>query len=156
MSPTLKSILDELEESFDKQIDPEQVREDYDAPDDREYSVNITAKQWRAFSSGMNEHIIPEAIERAQRDERHVAAIEHLRRALELADADQPASYRIGAMEQYIKHALVALDAQLRVVLYDNGKHHEVDHARYGLQDGEGVLVLVKGAQILLPPIVST
>ncbi|HEY0684707.1 MAG TPA: hypothetical protein VGD45_20390 [Steroidobacter sp.] len=112
MSPTQKAILEELEASFDKQIDPEQVREDYDAPDDREYSVNITAKQWRAFSSAMNEHIIPEAIERAQRDERHVSAIKHLRRALELAGADQPASYRVGAMEENIKYALVALDAQ--------------------------------------------
>lgn len=112
MSPKLKAILEELEDSFDKQISPEQVQEDYDALDDREYSVNITAKQWREFCRAANEHIIPEAIERAQRDERHESAIKHLRRALEAASAGHPASYRIGAMEQNIKYALVALDAQ--------------------------------------------
>lgn len=112
MSPNLKAILEELEDSFDKQISPEQVREDYDALDDREYCVNITAKQWREFCRAANEHIIPEAIERAAHDERHVSAIKHLRRALDAASSDQPASYRVGAMEQNIKYALVALDAQ--------------------------------------------
>lgn len=116
MSPTQKAILEELEESFDKQISPEQVLEDYDAPDDREYSVNITAKQWSAFSRAMSEHIIPEAIERTQRDERHVSAIKHLRRALEFAGAAQPPAYRIGAMERNIKYALVALDAQTIII----------------------------------------
>jgi hypothetical protein len=43
-------ILDELEGAFDKEIYPEQLKEDFDAPDDREYSVTITAKQWRALS----------------------------------------------------------------------------------------------------------
>lgn len=108
MSPQLKAILEELEDSFDKQIEPEQLREDYDAPDDREYCVNITAKQWRTFCRAANENIIPQAIERAE----HREAIKHLRRALEAAGTSEPASYRIGAMEQNIKYALVALDTQ--------------------------------------------
>jgi hypothetical protein len=105
MSPQLKAILDELEESFDKQIDPEQVREDYDAPDDREYSVNITAKQWRAFSRAMNENIIPQAIKRAERRD----ALKHLRDALAMANSDQSHAYRVGYMEACIKGALVEL-----------------------------------------------
>lgn len=47
------TILDELEGCFDKEIEPEQVKEDYDAPDDREYTVTITAKQWRAISRAL-------------------------------------------------------------------------------------------------------
>lgn len=46
-------ILDELEGSFDEQTYSEKAREDYDAPDDREYSVNITAKQLRAISTAL-------------------------------------------------------------------------------------------------------
>lgn len=67
----MRAILDELEDSFDKQIYPEQLREDFNAPDDREYSVNITAKQWRAFGRALSENIIPEAIERAEQAERN-------------------------------------------------------------------------------------
>lgn len=50
-APDLLAILDELEGSFDEQTYQEKAREDFDAPDDREYSVNITAKQLRAISS---------------------------------------------------------------------------------------------------------
>lgn len=46
-------ILDELEDSFDQQTYTEKSREDFDAPDDREYSVNITAKQLRAISAAL-------------------------------------------------------------------------------------------------------
>lgn len=47
-------ILDELEGCFDKEIYPEQVKEEFDALDDREYCVNITAKQWRAVSRALS------------------------------------------------------------------------------------------------------
>lgn len=43
-------ILDILEDRFDKEIYEEQKKEDFDAPDDREYSVTITAKQMRMIS----------------------------------------------------------------------------------------------------------
>lgn len=46
----LLAIVEELEEAFDKDIYPEQKKEDFDAPDDREYSVTVTAKQWRALT----------------------------------------------------------------------------------------------------------
>lgn len=37
------------------------------------------------------------------------AAIEHLRKALEMADSDNDPSYRVGAMEQRVKFALAEL-----------------------------------------------
>jgi hypothetical protein len=49
----MHAILDELEATFDKEIYPEQVKEDFDAPDDREYTVTITAKQWRALGRAL-------------------------------------------------------------------------------------------------------
>lgn len=52
-APDMHKILEELEGAFDREIEPEQRREDYDAPDDREYSVTITAKQWRALSRAL-------------------------------------------------------------------------------------------------------
>lgn len=52
-TPDMRAILEELEDAFDKEIYPEQVKEDFDAPDDREYSVTITAKQWRAISRAL-------------------------------------------------------------------------------------------------------
>jgi hypothetical protein len=53
-APDMYTILDELEEAFDKEIYPEQVKEDFDALDEREYSVTITAKQWRAISRALS------------------------------------------------------------------------------------------------------
>lgn len=52
----MKAVLDDLEESFDKEIYPEQVKEDFDAPDDREYSVTISAKQWRALGRAIGRY----------------------------------------------------------------------------------------------------
>lgn len=49
-APELLAMLEELEGSFDEQTYQEKAREDFDAPDDREYCVNITAKQLRAIS----------------------------------------------------------------------------------------------------------
>lgn len=49
-APDMYEVLDELEGSFDEQTYAEKSREDFDAPDDREYCVNITAKQLRAIS----------------------------------------------------------------------------------------------------------
>ena len=49
----LFAVLDELETSFDRQTLQEKKDDDYDAPDDREYSVNITAKQLRAISAAI-------------------------------------------------------------------------------------------------------
>jgi hypothetical protein len=53
-APDMKAVLDDLEDSFDKEIYPEQKREDFDALDDREYTVTITAKQWRALSRALS------------------------------------------------------------------------------------------------------
>lgn len=50
-APRLLSILSELDGSFEQQVYQERAREDFDAPDDREYCVNITAKQLRAISA---------------------------------------------------------------------------------------------------------
>ena len=47
-------LLSELEGTFDEQTYAEKVREDFDAPDDREYEVNVTAKQLRAISKILN------------------------------------------------------------------------------------------------------
>lgn len=47
-------ILDQLEGRFDEEIYPEQLKEDFNAPDDREYSVTITAKQWREVSKALS------------------------------------------------------------------------------------------------------
>lgn len=48
-SPEMLAVLDELEDAFDQQIYPQQKTQDFDASDDHEYTVNITAKQWRAI-----------------------------------------------------------------------------------------------------------
>jgi hypothetical protein len=53
-SPEMWAVLDELEGAFDKEIYPEQCKEDFDAPDDREYTVTITAKQWRALGRALS------------------------------------------------------------------------------------------------------
>lgn len=45
--------LSDIEGAFDKQINPEQVRDNFDAPDDCEYAVTITAKQWRLFGQAV-------------------------------------------------------------------------------------------------------
>lgn len=52
-APDMHAILDELEGAFDKEIYPEQKTEDFDALDDREYTVTITAKQWRALGRAL-------------------------------------------------------------------------------------------------------
>lgn len=43
-------VFRDLVKEFDPQIYPEQAKEDFDAPDDREYNVNITAGLWRKLS----------------------------------------------------------------------------------------------------------
>jgi hypothetical protein len=53
-APDMWAVLDELEGAFDKDIFPEQSKDDFDAPDDREYSVTITAKQWRAIGRALS------------------------------------------------------------------------------------------------------
>lgn len=59
--------------------------------------------------------------------------------------------------KEELTDALTPFTEELRVLIYDAAtrKHYEVDNARYGLSDGEGVLVLVKGAQVLFPPVVT-
>lgn len=52
-SPEMHAILDELEDTFDKQTYDEKVRMD-DVPDDYEYCVNITSKQLRAISAALS------------------------------------------------------------------------------------------------------
>lgn len=51
---SMLAILEELENTFDEQTYIEKARENFDAPDDREYSVNITAKQLRAISAALS------------------------------------------------------------------------------------------------------
>jgi hypothetical protein len=41
--------LSDIEGILDKQIYPAQLRDNFDAPDDCEYAVTITAGQWRQF-----------------------------------------------------------------------------------------------------------
>lgn len=53
-APDMHAVLDELEDCFDREIYPEQAKEDFDAPDDREYTVTITAKQWHALGRVLN------------------------------------------------------------------------------------------------------
>lgn len=53
-APELEEVLDELEGAFGEQTYAERSREELDAPDDREYSVNITAKQLRAISRALS------------------------------------------------------------------------------------------------------
>lgn len=53
-APDMYAILDELEGCFDEEIYPEQVKEGFDALPEREYSVTITAKQWRAISQTLS------------------------------------------------------------------------------------------------------
>jgi hypothetical protein len=49
------AALSEIEGALDKQIYPEQVRDNFDAPDDCEYAVTITAKQWRTFGQAVTQ-----------------------------------------------------------------------------------------------------
>jgi siroheme synthase (precorrin-2 oxidase/ferrochelatase) len=53
-APDMEAVLDELEGAFDEQTYAERSREELDAPDDREYTVTITAKQWRAINRVLN------------------------------------------------------------------------------------------------------
>ena len=53
-SPDMYAILEELEDSFDQQTFEEKLSEDNDVPDDREYSVSISARQLRAISAAIN------------------------------------------------------------------------------------------------------
>lgn len=52
-APELLAILDELDGTFEQQVYQERSHEDFDASDDREYSVNITAKQLRVLSAAL-------------------------------------------------------------------------------------------------------
>lgn len=52
-APEMLAALDEIEDCFDKQIYPQQVREGFGAPDDSVYAVTITAKQWRMISRAL-------------------------------------------------------------------------------------------------------
>lgn len=60
-APDMKAILDELEESFERQIYPDQERHDYeiDPPDDREYTVNLTFKQLVALNRAVSKAECP-------------------------------------------------------------------------------------------------
>lgn len=62
--PTIKEsawdVLDAIEESFDSQIYPQQKASDFDAPDDAEYTVNITAGMWRRISRLLSSHQHPD------------------------------------------------------------------------------------------------
>ena len=49
----LEKIFGEFEERLDEQIYPEQVKDDFDAPDDRIYELTITAGLWRRFGKAM-------------------------------------------------------------------------------------------------------
>lgn len=54
MAPDMRAVLDDLEEAFDRQTYCEKAGLDFDAPDDHEYAVVITAKQLRAISEVLN------------------------------------------------------------------------------------------------------
>jgi hypothetical protein len=49
-SPELLEVLGDLEMLFDEQTYDDLVRSEFDVPDDREFTVNISAKQLRAIS----------------------------------------------------------------------------------------------------------
>lgn len=53
----MHAVLDDLGGCFDKEIYPEQATENFDAPDDREYTVTITAKQWRALGRALGKAV---------------------------------------------------------------------------------------------------
>ncbi len=50
-------MLGKLEESLDAQIYPEQVKDDFDAPDDRIYELTMTAGQWRMLAKAHQQAI---------------------------------------------------------------------------------------------------
>lgn len=52
-APDMKAVLDELESAFDQETYTEKAAMDFDAPDDHEYTVTITAKQLRAISKAI-------------------------------------------------------------------------------------------------------
>lgn len=47
------TYLDAVEAALDRQIYPQQRSHDFDAPDDAEYHVVLTAKQWRQLGAGV-------------------------------------------------------------------------------------------------------
>ena len=54
-APDMLAVLNDLEDSFDKQTYDERMRDELpDVPDEREYTVNITHKQWRALVAAVN------------------------------------------------------------------------------------------------------
>jgi hypothetical protein len=53
-TPDALAVLRDLEAGLDEQIYPQQLAQDFDAPDDFEYGVNLTAKQWRAICRVLN------------------------------------------------------------------------------------------------------
>ena len=52
-APDLWKALDDLEAALDPAIYPQQKEREFDVPDDHEYQVTITAKQWRAISAAL-------------------------------------------------------------------------------------------------------
>jgi hypothetical protein len=49
----MKAVLDELEDTFDQQTYTEKALMDFDANDDHEFTVIITAKQLRAIGRAL-------------------------------------------------------------------------------------------------------
>ena len=54
-APAMAQVLDDLEDALDDQIYPLELREDFNASDDREYRVLLTAKLWRAIGRALNQ-----------------------------------------------------------------------------------------------------
>lgn len=50
------AVLEDMEDTIDKQTYDERLKRDFDDPDDCEYSVNITAKQFRAIGRVLRDH----------------------------------------------------------------------------------------------------
>ncbi len=47
-------LFGEIESVLDKQIYPEQARDEWSAPDSREYTVTLTAGDWRRYGQAMH------------------------------------------------------------------------------------------------------
>lgn len=53
-APTMKAVLEDLEDSIDKQLYDERMREELEIPLEREYSVNLTERQIQAITRVLN------------------------------------------------------------------------------------------------------
>ncbi len=49
----MRAALEAVEIALDPQIYPEQVKDDFEAPDDRAYTVTITADLWRQIGRAL-------------------------------------------------------------------------------------------------------